>query len=212
MTRHTSSRINTPHSTASDDLRSAQEELVARFEQHQPKSLAEVLRLHPAFLAELTDFYAGLVATGQTDTAIATAETDEIAARAVAKAFAAVYPAATTAAASLKAARQERHITLPAFAARLGIGVDVVSYLEAGLIRAASVPDRLIQAWSDALALSASEIQAMLAHQVQRVPALQRNPWGSTEDSARTTVIDFADAVRSSPNMTDEQKAHWLEA
>ena len=210
MTRHISSRINTSLSSSGDDLRSAQEELLARFEQHEPKPLAEVLRRHPGLLAELTDFYAGLVATSHTDMATAIAETDQIAARAAAKAFAIVYPAATTTGATLKAARQERHVTLRAFAATLGIGVDVLSYLEAGLIRAASVPDRLIQAWSDALSVSTGEIKALLAHQVAHVPALQRNPWGSTADSARTSIVDFADAIRNSPNMTEDEKAHWL--
>jgi len=211
VTRHTSSHINPPHASMRDDLRGARAELLAQFEQHQPQPLAEVLRNYPALLAELTDFYAGLLATSQTDTSGIAPDTSQIATRAVAKAFARVYPTIKHSAVSLKAARQHRHITLKACASRLGIGVDVLSYLEAGLIRAASVPDRLISRWSAALAISADEVQAMLASQVQRVPALQRNPWGGTvQRPAQTTITDFADAIRTSPNMSDDEKAIWL--
>ena len=66
--------------------------------------------------------------------------------RAFASVFGVAAPAVAKAPAfaSLKALRQAHKISMPALAAKLGLGVDVVSALEAGRIRAASAPERAL--------------------------------------------------------------------
>ena len=123
------------------------------------------------------------------------------------QAFAAVFgtatPAKAPAFASLKALRQARKISMPALAARLGLGVDVVSALEAGRIRAASAPERLLRSLGEMLDTTADQIMALLGAQPAISPALRR----ARGDVADAEPLDFAEAVRLSPEMSDEDKA-----
>jgi DNA-binding transcriptional regulator YiaG len=196
-----------------EELTLAKLEMVAAHDRGED-TLRPLLAQHPALTGELIDFSAALAATSAYADVELTTETEIVAVQARDRAFAAVFGAATPAAAkaptvaSLKALRQARKISMPALAAKLGLGVDVVSALEAGRIRAASAPERLLRSLGEMLDSTADQIAALLGAQPVISPALRRAR-GEVTDAE---PLDFAEAVRLSPEMSDEAKAAWLKA
>lgn len=186
--------------------------------------LAHVMTSYPQQALELIDFSATLVATESYEHEAAAPEVDDIAARARARVLTALFPAqqpmpATTlgtmaqgAIASLKELRKARRMSAVALAGRLGLGVDVLSDLEAGLIRVATIPERFIRSLGEALNASAEQISNSLQMQSVALPALRRDRAGASKDAPTEPTRAFADAVRQSPNMTAAQKIHWTEA
>ncbi|HEY7835379.1 MAG TPA: helix-turn-helix domain-containing protein [Ktedonobacterales bacterium] len=209
------------------ELVAAQErgELVATREQTERGergALGRAVTAHPAVVGELTQFAAALVATSGYERETPTAETQAVAERAFARALGAAFPPVAApvatpvagglgarAAATLRALRKARGISLAAAARRLGLGVDVLQNLEAGLIRAASVPNRLTRALGELLEASADQVRGAIESQLVLRPALQR---ARTADAGDPEQLDFADAVRLSPAMSDEQRHAWLDA
>ena len=211
-----------------DPLMQTKMELAAACDAGQKGALAAALAQHPAHAQELTEFYAGLLATqGYEDVAL-TPATEAIAQRAYARAFTAVFgavaseqaepvaqlaaPAAVaTQAPTLKALRQARRKSLREVARGLGLGVDVLSALEAGRIRASTVPERLLQRLSAMLDTAAEQLQVMLAGPAQ-APALLRSRQGERADGDAHEEMAFDDAVRLSAEMSAEEKSIWLAA
>jgi DNA-binding transcriptional regulator YiaG len=196
-----------------DELTRAKLEMVAARERGED-ALRPLLAQQPALAGELIDFSAALAATSAYADVELTAENEAIATQARERAFANVFGAATPAVAkapafaSLKALRQARKVSMPALAARLGLGVDVVSALEAGRIRAASAPERLLRSLGEMLDTTADQIAALLGAQPAISPALRR----ARGNVADAEPLDFAEAVRLSPEMGDDAKAEWLNA
>jgi transcriptional regulator with XRE-family HTH domain len=194
-----------------EELTRAKLEMVAARERGED-ALLPLLEQRPTLAGELIEFSAALAATSAYTDVELTPETETIALQARDRAFAAVFGAATPAVAkapafaSLKALRQARKISMPALAAKLGLGVDVVSALEAGRIRAASAPERLLRSLGELLDTTADQILALLGAQPAVSPALRRGR-GAVSDAE---PLDFAEAVRLSPEMSDEAKADWL--
>jgi transcriptional regulator with XRE-family HTH domain len=195
----------------------AKMELVAAREHGEQETLVGLLQRYPAHALALTEFSAALVATSSYEQEGLTPATERIAAQARARALAAVFPAAAaqpakaaTAIASLKALRQVRGLTAKAVAQRLGLGVDVLSGLEAGVIRVASVPERLVRSLGEALDATLDQVRLALQTQAAVAPALLRSTQGATVQGTQPHELDFAEAVRLSPGMTEEQKARWL--
>jgi transcriptional regulator with XRE-family HTH domain len=176
-------------------------------------ALRPLLAQHPALASELIDFSAALAATSANADVELPADSEGIAMQARERAFAAAFGAATSAVAmgpafaSLKALRQARKLSMPAIATKLGLGVDVVSALEAGRIRAASAPERLLRSLGEILDTTADQIAVLLGAQPAISPALRRAR-GAVADAK---PLDFAEAVRLSPEMSDDAKADWLE-
>jgi phage head maturation protease len=176
-------------------------------------ALRRLVASHPALAAELTEFSAALVATSSYERVTPTAATQALAERARARAFAAVFDAPATAATAIaervvttvRALRKVRGLALTALARQLSVGVDVLSALEAGLIRGASIPERFVRALSEALSASVEVVHAALETPPVVRPALQRS-----RSSAEEEVRDFAEVVQLSPSMSPEQKARWL--
>jgi len=206
------------------ELMRAKMELVAARERGERDALVRLLTAHPAHAAELSDFSAALVATSGYEREELTPETEGIAQRAFARAMASVFPApaapkpaaaaaavAQGAVASLKALRRARGLSQMDLARRLGLGPDVLSNLEAGLIRAASIPERFIHALGGALDATVDQVNRAIQLQAMALPALLRSSEGATKDAGEQPQQDFLDAVRFSPDMTAEQKAHWLD-
>ena len=213
------------------DLIRAKMALVAACERGEPNALGNILATYPAHVPELLEFSAALRATGGYEHEALTAQSAAVADRALARALARVFggetPVAPIAApraaatvvrgaqgvvATLAGLRRARKLTPRALADRVGLGVDVVTSLEHGLIRAASVPERLVKALADALNANLDQVTTALSAQPAIVPAFQRSRSGATKDaSEQPSEIDFAEAVRTSPNMTDAQKARWLD-
>lgn len=202
----------------------AKMELVAARERGERDTLVRLLTTHSVHAAELSDFSAALVATSGYEHEELTPETERIAQRALARALANVFPAqapakpaaaavavAQGAAASLKALRRARGLSQMDLARRLGLGPDVLSNLEAGLIRAASIPERFIHALGSALDATVDQVNRAIQLQAMALPALLRSSEGATKDAGEQPQQDFLDAVRISPDMTVEQKARWLD-
>ncbi|HEV2237445.1 MAG TPA: helix-turn-helix transcriptional regulator [Ktedonobacterales bacterium] len=190
-------------------------ELVAAREQPRAQgTLGRLAMAHPTLAPDLTEFAAALVATSGYEDVTPTAATEALAERARTRAFAAVFDAPATAAAevagrvvaTVRALRRARGLSLSALAQKISVGADVLSALEAGLVRGASIPDRFVRSLSEALAASLEAVRAALEAPPVVRPALQRSR-ASSDDAV---VRDFAEAIELSPAMTDEQKARWL--
>lgn len=201
-------------------LRRAKLALVAARERGAPDALASALRTYPAQADTLGDFAMALMATDSYGAEAISPDVSEIAAAARARAFTAVFgaepavamaPTGAVQARSLKALRQARGVTIGSAARALGLGVDVLSALEAGRIRLASAPQRLSEALGDLLDTTADQINAALGAQV--APALRRGALDAAQTGAApetSAQLDFADAVLLSQSMTAEEKARWL--
>lgn len=191
-------------------------ELVAAQEQGERGALGRAVMAHPRYVAELAEFAAALRATSSYEHEAPTAQTIAVAQRASARAFAAVFPGPAAASpaggigavavATLKALRRARGLTLSGVARQLGLGLDVLSDLEAGVLRASTVPDRLTRALGELLQTSAEQVRMALETQPVLRPAFGRDPSSSQEIAKR----DFAEAVKLSTSMNAEQKAEWL--
>ncbi len=202
-------------------LRQAKLALVAARERGETDALARALRASPAQANALADFALALTATDSYGNEALTPDVSEIAAAARARAFTAVFGAeaadvapalaASAQARSLKALRQARGVTLSAAARALGLGVDVLSALEAGRVRASSAPRQLTEALSGLLDATVDQISAALG--AQAAPALRRGALDAShtrESPESSAQLDFADAVLLSQSMTPEEKARWL--
>jgi transcriptional regulator with XRE-family HTH domain len=108
--------------------------------------------------------------------------------------------------ATLKVLRRARGLALSAVARRLGLGVDVLSDLEAGIIQVASVPAKLTQRLGELLQTSAEQIRLALETQPVVRPAFGRDLTSAQDIPSR----NFAEAVQLSTSMTTEQKHEWL--
>ncbi|HEU5348839.1 MAG TPA: helix-turn-helix transcriptional regulator [Ktedonobacterales bacterium] len=214
-----------------DPLMQAKMELAAANTDGRKGALAAALAKYPTYAEELTTFYASLLATQGYDDAPLTPAIEAIAERASARAFASVFgaaiatseqaaPVAATVQASeaspapvptLKAIRQARHKSLREVARGLGLGVDVLSALEAGRIRASTVPARLLQRLSALLDTATEQLQVILAAPAQ-APALLRSRQGERKDGDASEELSFDDAVRLSAEMSAEEKSAWLAA
>lgn len=210
-----------------DSLMHIKMELVAARERGQKGAFAAALAQYPAHAEELTAFYTALLATQGYENVTPTADIEAVANRAVARAFASVFgaapaeqaaPVAATqvapaihAAVTLKALRQAQRKSLREVASGLGLGVDVLSALEAGRIRVSTVPERLVQRLSALLDTAAEQVQLMLAGPAQ-APALLRSRQGESVNSDVHDEMTFADAIRVSAEMSAEEKSAWLAA
>lgn len=214
-----------------DGLMQAKMDLAAASEHGNKGILAAVLAQHPDYADELTAFYAALLATQGYEDALLTPAMGAIAERASARAFASVFgltpseQAAPVAAVStvstvavavsqaptLKALRQAQRKSLREVARGLGLGVDVLSALEAGRIRASTVPERLLQRMSALLDTAAEQLQVLLAGPAQ-APAFLRSRQGERKDGDAPEEMSFDDAVRLSAEMSAEEKSAWLAA
>lgn len=209
----------TGNSAEGERLTHAKMELVAAQDRGEKGALTQLINRYPGYAADLIDLNMALIATSGYERVALTPATESIAARARSRAMAAVFgaasaqapaaaPAKRTAVVSLRALRQARSLTLKAVSQQLGVGVDVLSSLESGLVRAASVPERFLRALSESLDTTLDQVHDALWSQPSATPALRRGI--ANPRSAQDPEQDFAEAVRHSPNMTQAQKARWL--
>ncbi|MFI5272733.1 MAG: helix-turn-helix domain-containing protein [Ktedonobacterales bacterium] len=210
---------------AGGELMRAKLALVAAHDRAEPDALAHTLATYPAHLPDLVEFSTALRATSGYEHEALTAHSAAVAGRALDRALAAVFggveqqPATPVAGpvalaqgvvATLKALRKARGLTPRALGERVGLGVDVVSSLEHGLVRVASIPERLVKALAEALGTNLDEITTALTVQPAIVPKFQRAQHGATKTVPEQPELDFAEAVRTSPNMSAAEKASWL--
>lgn len=208
-------------------LMRAKMEFVAARERGESGAMVRMLAAYPQHAFELTEFDAGLTATTSYEHEPLTPAIEGIALRARERAFALLFPqpaeaqpvAAQAVAAqaasvsqrvfsSLKELRQARRIGPVAAAKQLGIGVDVLTNIEHGRVRVATIPERLLQRLGEVLSTTTEQVRLTLQNQVSIVPAFNRGTGGASAEPE----LDFAQAVRLSPSMSAEEKAAWLEA
>lgn len=210
------------------ELTRAKMALVAACERADPDALVTILATYPAHAPELIEFNAALKATAGYEHEALTAESEAVANRAFERAMARVFGASASGAsafapvaapalgvaqgvvATLRGLRRARGMTPRALGQRLGLGVDVVTSLEHGLIRAATIPERLVKALADALGANLDQITTALTAQPEIRPLYRRERHGQAA-AAESSELDFAEAVRVSPNMSPEEKARWIE-
>lgn len=212
--RHAAASARSGH-----ELMRAKMELVAAHERGEREALTRILASHQEQVAELTDFHAGLVATTGYENEPLIPAVEGIALRARDRAFAAVFAAAPAAGlatvgqkvfGTLVEWRRARKLGQVALAKQLGLGADVLSKLEHGKIRTASLPERLLRALGDALGTTADTVRLTLENQAALVPALLRDR-GESREAQEEPTLDFAEAVRLSPNMSEDEKRSWAE-
>ncbi|MGZ6391869.1 MAG: helix-turn-helix domain-containing protein [Ktedonobacterales bacterium] len=215
---HTTTRAQAAMPRTDDMIMQAKMALVAAREQNAAGALGQVLATYPQYVPELTEFSTALMATTSYEREALTPDVVSIAERARARALAAVFPAQAApqtavqaAFASLKELRRARKLSPVAVAQRLGLGVDVVSDLEAGLIRVTTIPQRFVRALGEVLDATAEQINTILRVQATALPAMLRSSEGASKDAPEQQARDFGEAVRHSPNMSQDQKAHWLD-
>ena len=207
------------------DLLRAKMALVAARDRGDAGALQAEMAQHPTAADELASFAMALIATESYDAAAIPADVRAVAAQARAQAFATIFgePVAAHAVApvlatqqtgqqagmlSLKALRQARNLSMKTVADRLGLGADVLSALESGRIAVASVPQRLTIALSELLGATLDSLTGAMSLSVQ--PALRRSQVGAVKGDQTPAQLDFAEAVRQSPGMSEAQKADWL--
>lgn len=93
----------------------------------------------------------------------------------------------------------------PELAAALGISWDILAKLEARAIRAPSIPHRLIQRAADTLYALPESITAYLRG---ATPA-PSGPFSNPDQAPTQQQETFLDAIRSSPELSEDQKHEW---
>jgi hypothetical protein len=92
-------------------------------------------------------------------------------------------------------------------ARRIGVGMSIFAKLNRRLISAGTIPARLLDRTAETLRLSLEEVRDYLA----QPPALAAGAaYRSDAPPSVSEPQDFAEAVRTSPDMTDAEKLEWL--
>jgi len=107
---------------------------------------------------------------------------------------------------TLSALRQQRRLSLAALAKQIDLPVDLLHRIERGGVRAASIPDQLIDRLATALQQAEADIRRALAGPPLDT-ATRLNAQDGTVVGAEAAV-DFAAALAVS-SATDAQKAEW---
>jgi hypothetical protein len=108
---------------------------------------------------------------------------------------------------SLNDAARRQGVSPRDLAQALGIGMSLFAKLNRRLVRAATVPARLMDRLSQELLVSAEEVRAYLAQAPMLAPGAE---YKAERPPESTDAQDFSEAVQASPDMSPEQKAEWL--
>lgn len=170
-------------------------------------SLADWMRRHPEHARDLARLAADRWAGERPPLAAEAA--DEARVRAIGLAvFRAARPA-TAPLASLKAAAQARGLDPEMVAARLGLPVPYFWKLHRRLFAAASIPPALVAALAEALGRGVEEVAAYLQRPPTLAPAARYRSDGAPHAGAGE---DFSQTLRADPEVTDAERARWLDA
>ena len=109
---------------------------------------------------------------------------------------------------SFNDAARRRGVSPRQLSERLGIGMTLFAKLNRRLVRASTVPARLIDRLAEELQVSIAHVESYLS----QGPALaQGAAYRSEVVPSVTEAEDFAEAVRSCVDMSEEQKRQWTE-
>jgi hypothetical protein len=109
--------------------------------------------------------------------------------------------------ADLVQAAKVRGLTAKTLAGQIGIGLPLVAKLNQRLIRLATLPDELINRLAEALQTSGEQVRAYLTRPATLSGAAQ---YKSDSIPSVSEPQDFAEAVRTCVDMTEDQKQFWL--
>ena len=110
---------------------------------------------------------------------------------------------------SLADAARRQNLRLRDVADRLGIGMPIVSKLEQRLLRYASLPEALIRKLAETLEIGMEAVQDYLRQPPTLAAGAAYQYTGKTAPQVQGQV-DFADAVRTCPAMSEANKQIWL--
>ena len=176
-----------------------------------PTPLRDWIARHPAHAEELTRWAVDApvlecAAQRPTDPA-AEARTLEIGQQVVAEMRARYLTAQPAPLKGLLETAKACGLTPKALAERLGVGLSTLAKLQQRHFRFASLPAEIVERAADALQVSAGQVRAYL----QQPPTLAAGASYKSDGVPRAAEQeDFAQAVRVSRDMTEEQKAYWL--
>jgi transcriptional regulator with XRE-family HTH domain len=109
---------------------------------------------------------------------------------------------------SLKAAAERRGLTLKSLAGAMDLGLPIVAKLEQRLLRAESIPGRLLDRLADTLQVTRDQVAAYLS----RPPALSATALYRADSAPKTgDQEEFNRAIETCAGMSAEQKRAWLE-
>jgi hypothetical protein len=194
--------------------REIQWQLVQAFESSDRAALRELMQQHPALVPEIADYMLALTALAEAEEA-PEAEIDAAIARAVRTALATRSGPDSQPAMTLREAIVRAGARKAALARQLRLGVDVLNRLVEGAIDLKTVPERLFAELGEKLNATADIVlQWMRASQAgaQAQPALLRGEAQTPQAGASGPLVAFDDAVRASPNMTEDERTRWLGA
>lgn len=99
------------------------------------------------------------------------------------------------------------HLTLDEFAKRVGLTPALLAKIDQRMIRYASLPVELLQVLVDTIG---RDLPAG-AQYLQLQPAISSNQrFKSTQTPQVSEQTDFFDEIRADPDLTEEQRQHWL--
>lgn len=107
------------------------------------------------------------------------------------------------------AAARSRQMDSEALAAHLEMSEPLIFKLERRLLRFASIPSALVERLAETLQVSARQVNDYL----RQPPTLAAGASYKyvAEDKPRAAHQDFSEAVRADYDLTDAQKAYWLD-
>ncbi len=106
-------------------------------------------------------------------------------------------------------AKRQAGLTLPALAAQLGIGVDVLAMLEERQIVLSSIPAQFLDHMAKTLRTSQEALLRFLTGSAG--PSAPQVAYHAPQGHVDTEPLTFAEAISTSDLMTDEEKARWLQ-
>jgi hypothetical protein len=107
---------------------------------------------------------------------------------------------------SLNGAARNCGLSPRQLAQRLGIGMSVFAKLNRRIIRGASVPARLVERLAEEIQASVEEVRSYL---LQKPVLAQGAAYKADQAPTVTEAQDFDEAVRTSPDMSPEEKQAW---
>lgn len=181
-------------------------------EQAAPRPLKHWIAEYPSFTDDLLTWASELplmtTTLYRTDTTAEEARLGKVG-RSVVAEMRARYGMAHPALTSLTEAAQQRNLRLRDVAERVGIGVPILSKLEQRLLKAATLPETLIQKLAEALELGTEAVREYLRQPPTLAAGAAYQYTGKAAPSV-TNQQDFAEAIRSCPGMSDADKQAWL--
>ena len=195
-----------PSVSTNDERQYELDQITARYEEAhragQSPKIADYIERYPQFARELLEFalFFHTFEGDQPEPDLAPASQPSPAAQA---ALARIHEA-TPLTGIIKQGRLAGYMA-PRLAETVGLGLDILSKLDAHAINGASIPQTLIRRLADVLRVTPRAVATYL----ERPPAAQAGAFFYADEAPRQHQESFLDAVQSSPMLSAERKREW---